>query len=290
MRRTTKATTKTIIVEQFKNIDELLTTMDERPTNSVFQNKDLSSQRDERNSSRSFSGVDNYTDAMNLMYKGYSDPLEKMKRAILKVGRSETYQRPRTQADFVGFVPHVPNLLKNVPLTMINKEKVVQRSKTIHLTYSFCALGDVTPDAIIDGGINFISLVNSLEKQGYRVKIDSIFISMTDDTASVFTVTLKEYGQALNLLKLAFPLVHPAMLRRVSFKWLETTPTLKDKGYLGGYGTTLGMRVGNSSQKEKEWLNKNGLLTNDNSYYCNVYDAMDSKSVQELGEKMGLKY
>jgi hypothetical protein len=285
---TTTTKTKTIIYENFKNIDELLQTMEERPSNWVFKNVDPSSQRDETGERKKFSGVNRYSDAMDLMYKGYTDPLDKMKKAILKVGRNDTYQKPRTQTDFVGFAPHVPNMLMNIPTTMINKEKIVQKSKTIHLTYSFCALANVTPDSIINGGINFISLVNSLEKQGYRVKIDIIFISMTDDTASLFTVTVKEYGQGLNLLKLAFPLVHPAMLRRISFKWLETTPTLKDKGYVGGYGTTLGMRVGNNSQREKEWLNKNGLLTNDNSYYCNVYDAMDSKDVQELGKKMGL--
>jgi hypothetical protein len=219
---------------------------------------------------------------------GYSDPLEKMKKAVLKIEEQSPDRRPRTKNDYVGFVPHVPNTLMNLPITMINRQKQPKQSKTIHLTYSFCALSDITTNEIITGGINFIGLVNSLEKQGYTVKVDAIFATMTDKTLAAFSVNLKDYGQSLNLLKLAFPLVHPAMLRRVSFKWLETTPELKDKRFINGYGTTIGYMANNKGQKEKAILKENGLFQSDNSYYCNVYDAMKSRNINELADKMGL--
>lgn len=278
-----------VIFESFKNISYLLDTMEKRQVNSVFLSKkdDLSSQRDETNNKKKFSGVNTYKEAMDIMEKGYSDPLQKMKREIIKVGRSDTTKKPRLKNDFVGFVPNVPNTLKNIPLTMINREKAaVKKTKTIHLTYSFCASANIKPDAIIKAGVNFISLVNSLEKQGYRAKIDVIFIAMSNRTAAGYTVTLKEYGQQLNLLKLAFPLIHPAMLRRVSFKWLETKPDLVDKEFLHGYGMPFGLMVGQSY--ERKWLKDNGLLTGENSYYVSLSEASAGNNIQELAKRIGL--
>lgn len=283
--------TKKIVFETFKNVYDLLDTMETRQVNPVFVSRkdDLSSQTDETGHKRKFSGVSTYAEAMDIMKSGYSDPLEKMKRAVIKVGRSDISKKPKLKNDFVGFVPHVPNTLKNIPLTMINREKrTIKKSKTLQLTYSFCASANVSTRKIIEGGINFISLVNSLEKQGYRIKIDIIFVSVTDKTGSGFSVTLKEYGQQLNLLKLAFPLVHPAMLRRVCFKWLETNPNMTDKEYLHGYGMPLNYAVGNRIEREREWLKKHELLKGENNYYVNLDEAIAGENIQELAKNIGL--
>lgn len=279
---------KTVIYEHFKSLDHLIDTMNERPQNAVFQKTDLSSQRDESDKPRKFSGTNTYQEAVDVMQAGYKDPLEQMKKAILKIGRNEDRKRPRLKDDFVGFIPHVPNTLKNIPLTMINREKVQNKQKTIHLTYSFCSLGNVSTDDIIKGGINFISLVNSIEKQGYRVKIDTIFASVTDQTAVIYSVNLKNYGQALNLLKLAFPLVHPGMLRRMSFKYIETAPGLTDRRFIGGYGTTLGFTCGDSLEKERTWLKDHGIIKEDNNYYINAKEAIKAPNIEALAEKTGL--
>lgn len=280
---------KKIVHEHFKSLEALLFTMEERPTNTAFLAKErLSSMKDETDTNGRWTGTNTYDEAMEIIKAGYAEPLDRMKRAILKIGEKEKGTKPRTKNDYVGFVPHVPNTIMNLPITMINRERQKNRSKTIHLTYSFCASADVSANQLITGGINFISLVNSLEKQGFRVKIDVIFASMTDKTIAAYSVNLKEYGQQLNLLKLAFPLVHPAMLRRASFKWLETTPTLKDSRFIGGYGTPVGAYMGNNSQNEKTLLKDSGIITGENSYYCNVYDAFRADDINELAKKMGL--
>ena len=167
------------------------------------------------------------------------EPLKRMKKAILKVGKKEAVNRPKLKNDFVGFMPHVPNTLIGVPMTMINKEKAVNKKKLINLVYSFSAHASVKPWDMEKGGINLIGLVNSLEKQGYRVKIDLIASFTTDKTLASMLVNVKEYGHKLNLLKLTFPLVQPAMFRRITFKWLETTPELKDNYFTHAYGKPL---------------------------------------------------
>jgi hypothetical protein len=280
---------KKIIFEHFHSLNELIDTMETRPLNSVFSpSKKQSSQKEEYDTNGKFTGTKSYEEAMSVIKTGYKEPLEKMKKAILKIGQTNPSQRPRTKNDFVGFVPNVPNALMNLPITMINREKQPNKSKNIHLTYSFCGSSDVRTHELIKAGINFISLVNSLEKQGYRVKIDALFASSVSKTIAAYTVNLKAYGQQLNLLKLAFPLVHPAMLRRVSFKYMETAPNLKDKDFLNGYGYPLGHLMNFNGDKERKFLKENKILDGENLYYCNMYEALKSKDVNELAKKMGL--
>lgn len=278
------------VIEHFKSLEEFMDTMEKRPSrNKAFTGKEnLSSQRDDTEKERKFSGVNTYKDAMDVLKKGYRDPLEQMKKGILKIGEKASNQRPRTKNDFVGFVPNVPNTLMNLPITMINKERQAPKTKTIHLTYNFGAAAATSKEDMIKGGINFISLVNSLEKQGYRVKIDICFTAIVPKTAAAFTVTLKEYGQQINLLKLAFPLVHPAMLRRFAFKWLETTPELKDSNFTAGYGTPLNFVMRDNARKEREFLIEHSILKSEKSYYCNVYQALKAANIEELAEQMNI--
>ncbi len=284
---TTKEKGKTVNWEKFKNMSELVETMENRGVNAVFRNEELSSMKDETNKKSKFSGVNTYEEMEQIIERGYSEPLKKLKQGILKIDQNEKeYKKPRPKNDFIGFVPNVPNTLMNLPQTMINRERLPQKNKNIHLTYSFCADGSVKTENFIKAGIKFVGLVNSLEKQGYRVKIDTVFFSVSNKEITGFIVTMKEFSQNLNLLKLAFPLIHPSMLRRISFRYLETMPAMKDTNYTNGYGYPLTFHFGNNGNKEKQWLFDNGILKSENSYYCNVYQAMDCKNIEELAKIM----
>ena len=281
-------TKRKVVYENFKSINELLSTMEKRPIrNQAFKNKEnLVSQQIQGNNP--WSGTSDYNEAMEIMRTGYKDPLEKMKKAILKIGQNEKANRPKMKNDFVGFIPHVPNTLMDLPITMINKEKQADKAKTIHLIYNVSTASKVSPNEMITGGINFISLVNSLEKQGYRVKIDIMASFATNKTLSSFTVNVKEYGQKLNLLKLTFPLVHPSMLRRIAFKWLETNLELKDKDFTNGYGTPLSYLMNYDTIKESDYLKDHGIIKNDNTFFCTVYEAMKTKDIQSLAKTIGI--
>jgi hypothetical protein len=278
-----------VVKETFKTLDQFLEITKQRPLNAVFQSEKerLSSQRDETYKGGDYwSGTATYQDAENVMLNGYKDPLDRMKKAILKIGQQDQQARPRTRNDFVGFAPNVPNYLSNLPINMINRDRIAPKINTIHLTYSICTASKTKPEDMIKGGINFISLVNSLEKQGYRVKIDVVFSTVSNGTTATVLFTLKEYSQATNLLKLAFPLVHPAMLRRFAFKWLETTPELKEHSFTHGYGTPLNYVVGHNLEKERKHLKDRDIIKGNNSYYCNVYTALKAKTVEELATRM----
>ena len=275
--------TRKVVYEHFKTLNQLIDTMEKRPNNIGLQDRD-SSQRDETGDKNPWAGTETYKQAFDVIKAGYKEPLDRMKKAIVKIGNNDNYKKPKMKNDFVGFMPHVPNTIIGLPMTMINKEKQAHKAKTIHLIYSTSASSMIKPEDMITGGINFISLVNSLEKQGYSVKIDLINNFTTNSTLASFTVNLKEYGQKLNLLKLTFPLVHPAMFRRIGFKWLETTPELKDKNMSNGYGTPLSYIFNYDPLKEAQYLRDHGIIKKDNTFFCTVYTAMKNDTPQELAQ------
>lgn len=279
---------KKVIFEKYKTLNDLLSTIEERPLNSVFKGQSLKSV-DTSSEYKGFSGTSSYSDAMDLMLTGFSDPLEEMKREIVKIDKMSSTTKQKEFLNVVGRVAHVPNAIIGIPLSMIDKERRKETTKTIHLLYGFSALGSAKPKDLIKGGTNFIGLVNSLEKQGFRVKIDIVRCTTTESTAIGYICNVKEYSQKLNLLKLCFPLVHPSMLRRISFKWCETIPELEDNGFRHGYGASLIARLDFDMEKEKEFLKDAGILNDPNKYYCNVYTAMACKDINMLAEKMGLK-
>ena len=90
----------------------------------------IGSQRDETYNDRKFSHTDTYNIAKNILNKGYSDPLQEMKNEILKIGRNDKTKKAKFKNDFVGFIPHVPNTLMNIPQTMINKDRTKKKRKT----------------------------------------------------------------------------------------------------------------------------------------------------------------
>lgn len=280
---------KVIVHEHFKSLTHLVDTISDRPNNRAYRDYEFpASMRDETDKKKPWSGTHTFKEATDLIKTGFKDPLAKMKKEIVKIANTEKPNRPKLKTDYVGFVPHVPNTVMGLPMTMINKEKQVSKNKMIHLIYSFGASSNVKPADMIKGGINFISLVNSLEKQGYRVKIDVATTFTVDKTLAVMTVNVKEFSQKLNLLKLTFPLVQPAMFRRISFKWLETTPDNKDDSFTAGYGKPLSPFFNHEAQKEAEYLREIGVIKNRHTYFLSVYNAMKSEAPEHLAKMIGI--
>jgi hypothetical protein len=279
-----------LIFEHFKNLDALLTAVNTRPLNAVYKTRKdrLASEYTGYSATRDTKTI-NYNESVEIMKKGYSEPLKQIKQGIAKMNRDNMGEKKRVKADVVGFMPIVPNAIIGLPKTMLNVKKQPQKQKMINLVYGFSALGNVSADKLLKGGILFLSLVNQLEKEGYRIKIDLLrCTTASEQDAIAYTVTVKEYSQPLNLLKLCYPLVHPSMLRRTSFRWCETLPDLKNTVYANGYGASLYARMDEDAKKELKFLTDNKMLKKD-QIYCNVYQCFESNSIEELKSKIGLK-
>lgn len=82
-----------------------------------------------------------------------------------------------------------------------------------------------------------MQIVKKLEAQGLRVNLNIVLGSAAGYPKKQFVlkIRIKSANERLNVSKLAFPLVHPSMLRRLFFRFVEVYPKFTS-AFVGGYG------------------------------------------------------
>jgi len=187
-----------------------------------------------------FTKTKNFDEAVQLFKNGWSDMAGKLVQK-LKVIESKTQpmMKPRSKLDVCGYQAVVPLYLQGVPNNMINKKMVPVKQKVITLNKSIDYHGGVGADAIIEESIKAMQIIKKLEAQGFRCNLNLVLGSTAGYGHSkkqfVMKVRIKSANEKLNISKLAFPLVHPSMLRRLFFRFIEVYPNVT-KDFIHGYG------------------------------------------------------
>jgi hypothetical protein len=145
----------------------------------------------------------------------------------------------RSKYDVVGFQASVPRYLQGIPTNMINKKPVVQKQKVITIVKHVSYLGDVSQEEIVENSIKALQIVKKVEAQGYRVNLDVVRPTEKDGEILFTRVRIKSANERMNISKVAFPLVHPSMLRRLFFRFTEVVPDITAKGWVYSYGVTI---------------------------------------------------
>ena len=225
-----------IVREHFKNLHELMTTLEKRPNNSIMEYK-----HESENGDSGFTGTQSYKEAEQLMAHGYTKILPEIKKGMVHANASTSpMQRRRVTTGVQGYAPHVPNAIQGLPNSMIRTESQMQKVKTVSIVYAMAGMANVPSSEFIKCGIVVLSIVNKLELSGCRVALQVAFKhSKVDDEIAIATVNVKSYSEHLDLQKLSFPIAHTSMFRRFGFKWLETSPDITDRGHASGYGRTI---------------------------------------------------
>lgn len=256
-----------VVCEKYDSIKEFVDIITKRNVNSVFKGKSLSSE----DGSYAFTGTNSLEQAKSLLKDGYREPLESIKRGlrINKVNKKfKDIPKVRPTNNVVGVVPHVPNSLLGLPQSMINLEKTPNKVKVVSINYDMSINCGTNTRDIERSGIMLLSIVNMLELQGYRVKLNVIaFSGMGGNELAIVSVEAKDYKQPLDLLKVCFPLVHPSFFRRLGFRWLETVPNLTERHFTSGYGVAVATR---GYEEALDIYSKNLKDFDKNSYYFNV--------------------
>jgi hypothetical protein len=122
---------------------------------------------------------------------------------------------------------------------MMNKKMVPVKQKVITLNKSLDYNGGVDADKIVDESIKAMQIIKKLEAQGFRCNLN-ICLGTTagwgsDARQFIIKIRIKSANEKLNVSKLAFPLVHPSMLRRLFFRFMEVYPKVT-KNFVSGYG------------------------------------------------------
>lgn len=242
---------ETRIVE-YDSLHEFYNYLCETPFNEAFRWSDHGSVSNSWN----FTKTETFEEATKLFKEGWSDMATKLVQK-LKVVENETQPTMKTKQTLgvAGYQAIVPLYLNGVPNNMVNKKMVPIKQKVITLTKSIDYSGMVSADQIVEESIKAMQIVKKLEAQGYRCNLNIALGTKEPSKRFAIKVRIKSANEKLNISKLAFPLVHPSMLRRLFFRWIEVYPEVT-KDFVYGYGKPA------KSYEMREWFPNDYLLPN----------------------------
>ena len=223
------------VIREFTSVNEFENYITNSPLNEVFRWETLSSVK----GTQSFTQTKSYEEATSLFKNGWDSMAQNITHQ-LNVKKCQTLDThvQKVMFDVVGFQASVPRYLQGIPTNMVNKKLVPIKQKVITLNKDISYNAYTSTQDIIDASIQTLQLIKKLEAQGIRVNLNLIFGAKADKNTEVVKIRLKSANERLNISKLAFPLVHPSMLRRLLFRYIEVAPTVT-KGFRWGYGYPL---------------------------------------------------
>lgn len=238
MKETTKTYGKTTTcIREFDSLNSFYEYITTTPLNKTFCWKEggLSSTI----GSKKFTGTESFEEAVNLFKNGWDDMAQKLTKK-LKVTQNQTMcsEVQKTVYDIVGFQCSVPRYLQGIPTNMVNKRLTPIKQKVVTLNKDFSYNCSISTEDIIEASIQTMQVVKKIEAQGIRVNLNIIFGVAAGNTREVAKIRIKSANERANISKLAFPLVHPSMFRRLCFRYIEVAPTITDS-YSFGYGQPL---------------------------------------------------
>lgn len=211
-------------IEWFNSPAEMVRVIESRKTNSVFEKSKILA------SSYKGSGmpaVDLQEAKERFMY-GDVETMKKVedyqKKQAIKGG---TVQKKVLRSSVCGFAPVVPHAIMGLPNAMLSFRNQPTSAKIIDI-YVNCAYSyGTTEDNIIQTGLTIAKIIRNYELNGVRVNLYagvSVYEMNKNNTQTIgLSVKLKDSGAPLNMLKVVFPLIHPAFIRRIYFRYIETT-------------------------------------------------------------------
>lgn len=186
--------------------------------------------------SESFTKTKNFEEAVTLFKNGWSEEAIKLTHLLKEaVKDTQITTKARPTYSVQGYQCSVPRYLQGLPDSMINKKNIPVKQKIITINKSVSYNCAATTSEIEKESIKALSLINNIESQGYRCNLNVIWSVSAGYTREMVKVRIKSANERINVTKLAFPLVHPSMLRRLLFRYLEVAPSVTSS-YPSGYG------------------------------------------------------
>lgn len=219
-------------IVEFDNLKEFYDYISTAPTNFAFKQSGYCSSNNTSSSKDDWYGTKTFKEALELFKGGWQIGAEELTKK-LKV--AETQKEVQTVYKSIlsmcGYQAIVPLYLQGVPNNMVNKKMVPIKNKVITINKTLSVSGSVSSETMKNESIKCFQIIKKIEASGIRVNLN-LMIS----TGHVCVkIRLKSANEKLNISKLAFPLIHPAMFRRLYFRFFEVYPTTPSK-YTGSYG------------------------------------------------------
>jgi len=222
------------IVSKFESISSLVSYLDSTPVNNVFKGKRRDSQLTGWEYDR-FSGTKSYAEAQNLLLHGWDFEAKRLTAELKKMPVTQVDKKV-SKFDVVGYQASVPRALMGLPTSMINQKKVSVPPKILNIYTNGCYSCSISADEIERKNIELVKKIINYEAEGYAVNLYLQIATETSGETIMMVVRLKASTERLSIAKLAFPLIHPSMLRRIYFNFIEKQPELTKSGFSHNYG------------------------------------------------------
>lgn len=186
-----------------------------------------------------FTKTKDFNEAVELFKNGWSDMATKLVQKLKVIeNEAKPIMKSKNVLGVAGYQAIVPLYLQGVPNNMVTKKMVPVKQKVITLNKSIDYKAGVDADQIIEESIKAMQIVKKFEAQGYRCNLNIVLGTTAGYPAKQFVikVRIKSANEKLNVSKLAFPLVHPSMLRRLFFRFIEVYPHVTES-FVNGYGS-----------------------------------------------------
>ena len=231
--KTEQITNKTEVIE-FDSLQEFYNYICDTPFNEAFRWTKHSSV----DGSKLWTKTESFEEAVSLFKNGWSDMASKLVQKLKVIeSKTEPAMKPRNTLSVCGYQAVVPLYLQGVPNNMMNKKMVPVKQKVITLNKSLDYSSGTSSDKIVEESIKAMQIVKKLEAQGFRCNLNICLGTSAGypEKQFIIKVRIKSANEKLNVSKLAFPLVHPSMLRRLFFRFIEVYPNVT-KSFVSGYG------------------------------------------------------
>lgn len=185
---------------------------------------------------KNFHGVQNYDEALILMSEGWNKEVKELQK-VIDTCKTVEGKRIAFKNDIQGFAPIVPLAILGVPNSMINTRMKPIKSKVISIYYDMTISFGTSTETIIKNGKKLIEALIRLENSGYRVNLFMAQSYNDSEGADIVAVRIKSANRPLDLKRVCFPIMHPAIFRVIGFDWYSKFPKGK---YRSGYGHAIG--------------------------------------------------
>lgn len=216
------------LIREFSSIGEMVSFLDTTPANGKYENQS-------KTNSQEFTQTRSYTEAMDLLLKGWTETADKMTRTLKTLPQPAPTKRQKSVYSVAGHTASVPRYLQGVPTNMIASVPDRRKQPVVVINHSIAYSGFVRAERILQEGIKALQVVQAIEASNRNVKLNIVCISEDRGYKRGFKVCIKQPGERLNISKMAFPLAHPSMLRRMYFKYMEVEPEMPHRFW--GYGS-----------------------------------------------------
>ena len=185
-------------------------------------------------------GTKTFRDAQRLLEYGDSDTARDVYEGVTLKSAAIKRTTRQVRASVTGFAPHVPNAIAGVPCSMIRVNYIPVKTRVLTVVYNISVNGGISAQSMKQAAVTMLSAINTIEAHGTRVNLYVCDLSRwkfhhvgrPDEVQEVgWLLKIKSSTQHLDILKTAYPLCNPAMLRRHSFRFTEITEGIKGRSY-----------------------------------------------------------